>query len=278
MAHDVFISHSSEDRPAAEAVLAALEGAGLACWIAPRDIVPGQDYGEAIIDGIRSSRVFLLVLSRSSVDSHQVRRETERAASAGRFIIPFRIEDVQPSKSLEYFISSAQWLDAFPPPLDRHLDYLVQVVRHRLGEPETNEAPAASQTVALAERPPRRRSRFVPIAVVLAVAAAAVIAVVLFWRPSTARTCTAVPDTAQTGFVQRATPLRSDKPLWLRSGPSPRARPITRIGPDEVFRVIPESGRVWWSARLCDGTTGFVASRFITLVAPPASAQQAPPR
>ena len=41
MAHDVFISHSSHDRAAAEAALAALERAGHSCWIAPRDIVPG---------------------------------------------------------------------------------------------------------------------------------------------------------------------------------------------------------------------------------------------
>ena len=282
MAHDVFISHSSEDRAAAEAVRAALERGGLACWIAPRDILPGQDYGEAIIDGIRSSRVFLLILSRRSIDSHQVRRETERAASAGRAIMPLRIEDVQPSKSLEYFISSAHWLDAFPPPLDRHLDYLVDAVRRLLGQPTATGAAVAPPNVATAAPPPRRRSHLVPIAVGLAVAAAVAVAALLLWRPSSARTCTAVPDTAQTGFAQRATPLRSDKPLWLRSGPSPRARPITQIGPDEVFRVIPEPQRIWWSARLCDGTTGFVARRFITLVTPPAPApapaEPMPPR
>ena len=97
MTRDVFISHSSHDRAAAEAVLAALERAGHSCWIAPRDIVPGQEYGEAIVDAIRSSRIFLLVLSASSINSPQVRRETERAANADVPIIPFRIEDVQPS-------------------------------------------------------------------------------------------------------------------------------------------------------------------------------------
>jgi hypothetical protein len=36
MAHDVFISHSSEDKPAADAVCAILEESEVRCWIAPR--------------------------------------------------------------------------------------------------------------------------------------------------------------------------------------------------------------------------------------------------
>lgn len=265
MARDVFISHSSNDREAAAAVLAALERAGHGCWIAPRDIVPGQEYGEAIIDGIRDSRIFLLVLSASSVDSPQVRRETERAANADKPIIPFRVEDVKLSRSLEYFISSAHWLDAFPPPLDRHLDYLVTVVGHLLG---TSGAPARPAGAPATPPPPPRRSRLPAAAVAVAGVAALGAAALFLMRPGPARSCTRVPDTAQTGFVLRASPARGDKPLWLRSGPSPQARRIARIGPDEIFRVVPSPGSPWWSARLCDGTTGFVARRFITLVAP----------
>ena len=266
MARDVFISHSSKDKSDAGAALAALEAAGHSCWIAPRDIVPGQDYGEAIIDGIRASRIFLLVLSASSVESPQVRRETERAANAGVAIIPFRIEDVQPSKSLEYFISSAHWLDAFPPPLEPHLDYLVSVVGRLLGPRGAEPQPSGA---AATMRHARARRRW-PLFAAAGVAALALLGAAAFFlfRPSSARACTAVPDTVQTGFVQRATPLRSDKPLWLRAGPSPRARRVSRIGPDEIFRVIPQQGAVWWPARLCDGTTGFVARRFVTLVTP----------
>jgi hypothetical protein len=272
VAHDVFISHSSKDRAAAEAALAALERAGHRCWIAPRDIVPGQEYGEAIVDGIRASRIFLLVLSASSADSPQVRRETERAANADLPIIPFRIEDVQPSRSLEYFISSAHWLDAFPPPLDPHLNYLVEVVGRLLGGRDGDErsaaAAAATRSPSPSAAPPRRRNPLlagIGFVALLLVGGAAF----LIMRPTPARACTEVQDTAQTGFVQRATPRRGDKPLWLRAGPSPRARTVTRIGPDEVFRVLPQAGSPWWPARLCDGRNGFVARRFITLVGGP---------
>ena len=42
MAHDVFISHSSKDKPIADAICANLEGTGIRCWIAPRDIAPSE--------------------------------------------------------------------------------------------------------------------------------------------------------------------------------------------------------------------------------------------
>jgi len=63
MAHDVFLSHASPDRTAALAVLEGLERAGIRCWIAPRDVQPGTEYGQQIVDAVKSCRVFLVVFS-----------------------------------------------------------------------------------------------------------------------------------------------------------------------------------------------------------------------
>jgi TIR domain len=49
MAHDVFISYSTQDKPAADALCAILEKNGVRCWIAPRDIMPGSDWGGSIV-------------------------------------------------------------------------------------------------------------------------------------------------------------------------------------------------------------------------------------
>jgi hypothetical protein len=122
--HDVFVSHSSKDKVVADAVCACLEGRGIRCWIAPRDIPPGAVWGEAIIDGLNASRVMVLILSSNSNASQQVMREVERAVDKGLSILPLRIEDTPLSKSMEYFLSSAHWLDAFTPPMQRHLDSL----------------------------------------------------------------------------------------------------------------------------------------------------------
>jgi TIR domain len=62
MSHDVFISHSSADKRAADAACALLEARGIKCWIAPRDIRPGSDWGESIITAIEQARIMLLLL------------------------------------------------------------------------------------------------------------------------------------------------------------------------------------------------------------------------
>ena len=135
MAHDVFISYSSKDKPTADAVCARLEANGLRCWIAPRDILPGADWSESIIDAINGSRAVVLIYSSNANDSPQIRREVERAVAKRIAVVPLRIEDVPMSKSLEYFISTPHWLDAMTPPLERHLDYLAETLK-RLVRPE----------------------------------------------------------------------------------------------------------------------------------------------
>src|SRR3974390_2807733 len=106
---DVFVSYSSQDKPTADAACAALEAANIRCWIAPRDINPGRDYGESIINAIESARVCVLIFSSSANASPQIKREVERAVSKGLPIIPVRIEDVAPNRTLEYLISSPLW-------------------------------------------------------------------------------------------------------------------------------------------------------------------------
>jgi hypothetical protein len=128
MACDVFISHSVKDKRVADAVVARLEAESVRCWVAPRDVVPGADWGESIINAIESSRIMILIFSRNANSSPQIKREVERAVNKETYIIPFRVDDTAPTRSLEYFISSSQWMDAFPPPLEGHIDRLAKTV------------------------------------------------------------------------------------------------------------------------------------------------------
>src|SRR5271170_3481581 len=128
---DAFISYASKDKTIADAVCARLESDGIRCWIAPRDIVAGTSYGEAIIDAIHGAKVMVLVFSSSANTSGHIPKEVERAVSNGVAILPFRIEDVAPGKSLDYFIGSVHWLDAMTPPMEQHLDSLAATV-HKL--------------------------------------------------------------------------------------------------------------------------------------------------
>lgn len=137
MAHDVFISHSAKDKTIADAVCATLERKGIRCWIAPRDIVPGKQWGEAIIDAIGASRVMVLLFSSNANESQQIVREVERAVNKGIPVVPFRVEDVDPNKSLEYYISAPHWLDALTPPLESHVEKLANTIRLLLSESDS---------------------------------------------------------------------------------------------------------------------------------------------
>ena len=132
MAHDVFISYSSQDKPVADAICAALEARRIRCWIAPRDVPAGVFYAAALVNAISRSRLMVLVFSSSSNNSLQVVREVERAASRALPIIPFRIEDTPLCESLEFLISGRHWLDALTPPLEKHIQELCESVERWL--------------------------------------------------------------------------------------------------------------------------------------------------
>jgi hypothetical protein len=141
MAHDLFVSYSQPDREAAFTLVQRLEARGISVWIAPRDVSPSADWAAEIIDAIASARLMVLVFSGSSNDSGQVRREVERAVHKQLPILPFRIEDVLPSKSLEYFLSAQHWMDAFPPPLEPHIDRLCDYLDTALGRYAAHDLP-----------------------------------------------------------------------------------------------------------------------------------------
>lgn len=155
MAHDVFISYSSKDKTVADAVCASLEARRIRCWIAPRDVLPGISYAEALIDGLNRSRILVLVFSANSNNSPQVMREIERAVHKGISIIPLQIENVIPTKAMEYFVSSSHWLDALTPPFENHLKKLADTVETLLANgshPVVDESPDGEKPAAAEPR------------------------------------------------------------------------------------------------------------------------------
>lgn len=128
MSHDVFISYASPDKPMADAAVASLEAHGIRCWVAPRDVLPGQSYMDAISAAVTEARLVVLVFSAATEGSRHVEREVELALSRGTAIVPLRVEDVAPAGSLRYALAGTHWLDALSEPLDAHLQRLSEAV------------------------------------------------------------------------------------------------------------------------------------------------------
>ena len=129
VARQVFISHSSQDRKSAEHICRLLEERGITCWMAPRDVRPGRDFGEQLITAIEGAPVFVVILSANANHSVHVRNEVERACSKGRKVIPFRIEDVPPSRALEYYTSATHWIDAWHTSDEKAVESLLSAIR-----------------------------------------------------------------------------------------------------------------------------------------------------
>ena len=123
--NEVFISHSSKDAAIATAVCHHLEAAGIRCFIAPRDIMAGELWAEAIVAGIKRCKVFVLVFSTDANRSKQVSKEISIAVASGLVIIPFIISNEKPTGVLQYYLVDTHWIDAMTPPVEAHIHQLV---------------------------------------------------------------------------------------------------------------------------------------------------------
>ena len=132
MLGDVFISYSTKEKALAYSVCAYLEAKGFACWIAPRNLLEGYDFGAAIVEAIEGCRLVVLLFSSAANASRQVRRELKVADDAQKTVVPVRIEDVRPTGSLAYLLGMTHWLEAVGDPKEEILRKLKNIVSNHL--------------------------------------------------------------------------------------------------------------------------------------------------
>jgi len=148
---DSFISYSQKDKKIADEICLKLEASGIRCWIAPRNIVGGEKWADAIKRGIKKAGCMVLVLTSNSNTSQEVLNEVKLAVEAEIPIIPFRVHDILPSESLDRLISRHQWLDAFNPPLEKRIDELIDSLCRLLHIVKKTEIPDYAETLRCGE-------------------------------------------------------------------------------------------------------------------------------
>lgn len=153
----VFISYATSDRKEALAVCEAIERRGLTCWIACRDVQPGENYQEAIVRAIRGARAMVLVFSDRANNSDEIKKEMSLVS---RFHIPMlalRIEDVEPGDAFAYELATRQWIDLFED-WDKSIDALV----NRVATLQAADTASADEPPAEAPAPHHPSVRAVP--------------------------------------------------------------------------------------------------------------------
>ena len=103
-----FISYSTKNQAAADAIRELLKRKGIATWMAPGDIPAGSKYAQVINRAVKESSCLVLILTEDAQNSVWVAKEVERAINCRRPIIPVQLEDVILNDEFELYISNEQ--------------------------------------------------------------------------------------------------------------------------------------------------------------------------
>lgn len=114
MTHDIFISYSSAQSDAAQAVCHLLEQHDIKCWMAPRNLTGGAEYGDVIEDAIKYSRAVVVLFSDTAARSRWVSGELNVAFEEQKPIIPFRLDETPLRGQVRVMLNQKHWIDAFP--------------------------------------------------------------------------------------------------------------------------------------------------------------------
>jgi hypothetical protein len=175
MSASLFISHATGDAKAAQALCQALEAKGFSCWIASRDIAPGENFQVAIVRAIRSAKMMLLVFTSAANSSEEVAKELALASQNRLTVVPLRVENVAPSETFAYEFATRQWID-FHTDWGKAVEQLSRFIGGVLSaEPkaESAEPPVLAPPMPAPRRPGARRSWLLILVVALVVAGVA---------------------------------------------------------------------------------------------------------
>lgn len=135
--YDIFISYSSHDKESVMGLCNYLEQHNLRCFVAHRDIPRGVVWAKTIVEAIESSRMMIVVFSKSFNESEQVDREIELACEAKMPILSVRLSSDVYTGVKRYYLNNINWIDAFPEPSRVYGDVL-HSISCLLGENQDN--------------------------------------------------------------------------------------------------------------------------------------------
>ncbi len=139
---DVFISYEHESKSIADNIVSVLEQHKVRCWYAPRDVI--GDYATSIVEAIERCRIFVIVLNERSSNSPHCLNEVEQAFKANInqeaiTIIPFKVDNKDLSKAMDYYVKRQHWIDACSRTLDVAIFDLKEKIIKILGIAEKKE-------------------------------------------------------------------------------------------------------------------------------------------
>jgi hypothetical protein len=240
----VFISHSSKDREAANRLCELLEERGIGCWIAPRDVVPGENYGSQIVHGLQDSDDLVILLSADSLESRHVSSEVARAFEKGKNIYPLRLaENVWPTEELELFVTSSHWVEVWDKEMPEAASELVEAIQ--------NKAAGKARPQTVPRGPAARRRSFLPMALFILLCALLAVLIPFWLVLRDPERGDALVKRLPTGLQGTVNKMRGHTPVAepLARRPATAAAPVASTEPAPAAEIVepPFGKRLWQS-------------------------------
>lgn len=109
--YHAMISHSKADATYAQSLCDLLESKGLKCWIAPRNLISGEEWPAGCARGIGLASTMVLIVSDNINKSKPVLSEITRALNSGKAVLPILInKDCRLADSIDFLIKPFHWL------------------------------------------------------------------------------------------------------------------------------------------------------------------------
>jgi TIR domain len=232
----IFVSYSSKDQQIAETIYKALEIRGLDCWIASRDVRPGENYQEAIVKALRSAKIMLLVFTSNANNSDEIKKELVLAGRHRVTVVPARVEDVVPNDAFTYELATRQWIDLFKD-WERQIEILAVQLGQILQSASSEEgdgavvgARAPSLRPATTKLPLKQKLIFGSVLTVMLILVGCVALYMrpFFWTTQVARPT--IPQIAQQ--VRPVAPISPVETTVQASSQAPPPAPV--LSPDET--------------------------------------------
>ena len=134
---EVFISyHEASAGELVRELADRLEGAGISCWYAGRDMPIGGDFSVTVPNQIANCKVFLLIVDKGAVESEHVHTELydafDRYNRKEITILPLQVEDFTLTGWAHYFLRTIQ-VKKYPSPNGVDMGALATEIAHKLG-------------------------------------------------------------------------------------------------------------------------------------------------
>ena len=123
---EVFVSYSREDNDKVLALTAKLRAAGVPLWMDVRSIDGAAMWGEEIVNALEKAKVLLLMVSESSVRSHNVTKEVLLASERKGHILPVDLEPTQIPPGLKYPLAGIHHIEYYHGNPDEHFQAILR--------------------------------------------------------------------------------------------------------------------------------------------------------